>query len=110
MRKRHGVMNRKGDGKNSPDSITRSIDRLEGLALAVLSRLEALRCNREIDPDQGINLREEVRRFEAELIRRVLRGTGGHQRRAAALLGMKATTLSSKIKHYRLLAGDPSDS
>jgi DNA-binding NtrC family response regulator len=39
-----------------------------------------------------------VRRFEIDLIRRALEQTGGHQSRAARLLGMNATTLNSKIK------------
>lgn len=53
-------------------------------------------------PARRINLRDEVRRFEAELIRRALAHTGGHQRRAARLLGIKTTTLHAKIKRYRL--------
>lgn len=101
-------MNREGDSHNGPDAIKLDIDRLEGLARAVLSRLETLKGNRAIDPERGINLREEVRRFEAELIRRVLLRTGGNQRRAAAILGLKATTLHMKIKQYNLLAGEPS--
>jgi len=45
---------------------------------------------------------EEVRRFEIDLIRRALEQTGGHQSRAARLLGMNATTLNSKIKTYNI--------
>jgi len=36
------------------------------------------------------------------LIRRALEITGGHQSRAAKLLGMNNTTLNSKIKVYNI--------
>jgi transcriptional regulator with GAF, ATPase, and Fis domain len=50
----------------------------------------------------GIKFYDQVRRFEIDLIRRALEQTGGHQSRAARLLGMNATTLNSKIKTYRI--------
>ena len=52
------------------------------------------------DLGRGINFYDQVRRFEIDLIRRALEQTGGHQSRAARLLGMNATTLNSKIKTY----------
>ena len=55
-----------------------------------------------IDLSRGINFYDEVRRFEVDLIRRALEQTGGHQSRAARLLGMNATTLNSKIKTYNI--------
>src|SRR5688500_2826318 len=54
------------------------------------------------DLGRGINFYDEVRRFEIDLIRRALEQTGGHQSRAARLLGMNATTLNSKIKTYNI--------
>ena len=54
------------------------------------------------DISRGVNFYEEVRRFEVDLIRRALEQTGGHQSRAARLLGMNATTLNSKIKTYNI--------
>ncbi|MEJ7713362.1 MAG: helix-turn-helix domain-containing protein [Pyrinomonadaceae bacterium] len=54
------------------------------------------------DFDRGVNFYDEVRRFEIDLIRRALEQTGGHQSRAARLLGMNATTLNSKIKTYNI--------
>ena len=54
------------------------------------------------DLSRGVNFYEEVRRFEVDLIRRALEQTGGHQSRAARLLGMNATTLNSKIKTYNI--------
>jgi len=57
----------------------------------------------EIDISRGANFYDEVRRFETDLIRRALDQTGGHQSRAARLLGLNATTLNSKIKSYNIL-------
>jgi DNA-binding NtrC family response regulator len=56
----------------------------------------------EIDLARGISFYDEVSRFEVELIRRALELTGGHQSRAARLLGMNNTTLNSKIKSYNI--------
>jgi DNA-binding NtrC family response regulator len=79
---------------------------LKELALSFLgeflSEVEALDVSRGPEIDHGLSLRDEVRRFEIGLIRYALQRTGGHQARAAALLGMKATTLNSKVKLYRL--------
>jgi DNA-binding NtrC family response regulator len=55
-----------------------------------------------VDIARGVNFYDEVRRFEIDLIRRALEQTGGHQSRAARLLGMNATTLNSKIKTYNI--------
>jgi DNA-binding NtrC family response regulator len=57
----------------------------------------------DIDISRGVNFYDEVRRFETDLIRRALDQTGGHQSRAARLLGLNATTLNSKIKSYNIL-------
>ncbi len=57
----------------------------------------------DIDISRGVNFYDEVRRFEIDLIRRALDQTGGHQSRAARLLGLNATTLNSKIKTYNIL-------
>ena len=56
-----------------------------------------------IDISRGVNFYEEVRRFEIDLIQRALDQTGGHQSRAARLLGLNATTLNSKIKTYNII-------
>jgi DNA-binding NtrC family response regulator len=58
--------------------------------------------NSPLDAGRGVNFYDEVRRFEIDLIRRALEQTGGHQSRAARLLGMNATTLNSKIKTYNI--------
>lgn len=48
----------------------------------------------------GIDLFQEIKRFEINLIRLALTQTRGHQARAARLLNIKPTTLNSKIKLY----------
>jgi DNA-binding NtrC family response regulator len=48
----------------------------------------------------GIDLFQEVRRFEINLINMALKQTHGHQARAAKLLNINPTTLNSKIKLY----------
>jgi DNA-binding NtrC family response regulator len=50
----------------------------------------------------GISFYEEVSRFEISLIQLALRYARGNQRNAASMLGLKATTLNSKIKTYNL--------
>ncbi|MCO5333782.1 MAG: sigma-54 dependent transcriptional regulator [Pyrinomonadaceae bacterium] len=55
-----------------------------------------------LDISRGINFYDEVKRFEVDLIRRALDQTGGHQSRAARLLGLNATTLNSKIKTHNI--------
>jgi len=50
----------------------------------------------------GIDLFQEVKRFEINLINLALKQTHGHQARAARLLNTNPTTLNSKIKLYGL--------
>ncbi len=56
----------------------------------------------QMDLTGGISFYDEVNRFQIELIRRALEITGGHQSRAAKLLGMNTTTLNSKIRYYNI--------
>jgi DNA-binding NtrC family response regulator len=71
------------------------------LALEMMQKAEGTSAG--IDIGRGVNFYDEVKRFEVDLIRRALDQTGGHQSRAARLLGLNATTLNSKIKSYNLL-------
>lgn len=77
---------------------------LRELATTLLSEVDELASTRDPDITNGINIHDEVRRYEIELIRRALRLTNNHQARAARLLGVKTTTLNSKIKRYKLMA------
>jgi DNA-binding NtrC family response regulator len=70
------------------------------LALEMMQKAEGTSAG--IDIGRGVNFYDEVKRFEIDLIRRALDQTGGHQSRAARLLGLNATTLNSKIKSYNI--------
>ena len=74
---------------------------LKVLTLTLLRELEGVGSEPVRAPDR-FDLQSEVQHFEAELIRSALIMTGGRQRRAARLLGMKVTTLHSKIRRYGL--------
>ncbi len=54
-------------------------------------------------PDAGIDLRRAVETFENDLIRQALERTGWNKARAAALLGVKRTTLVEMLKRKRML-------
>ncbi len=75
---------------------------LKVLALALLRQLEKLENEMSTGIVTPFDLQEEVRSFEASLIRSALFKTGGRQRIAARLLGMKVTTLNTKIKRLAI--------
>jgi DNA-binding NtrC family response regulator len=70
------------------------------LAFEIMQKAEGSSAG--IDIGRGVNFYDEVKRFEIDMIRRALDQTGGHQSRAARLLGLNATTLNSKIKSYNI--------
>jgi transcriptional regulator with GAF, ATPase, and Fis domain len=78
------------------------INSLKVLALTLLREVESLEEQGANSAPGPLNLQTEVHRFEAEMIRSALIRTGGRQRRAARLLGMKTTTLNSKIRRYQI--------
>ena len=55
-----------------------------------------------LDFANGIDFYNEVQRFETALIKLALEQANGNQARAARLLGLRATTLNSKIKVYSI--------
>jgi len=88
------------------------IQRVVELADALLAEAEALARDRDFTEEAtrlkpldilgGIDFYDEVQRFETHLIKMALAETGGNQSRAAKLLGIKATTLNSKIKLFKI--------
>jgi DNA-binding NtrC family response regulator len=54
-------------------------------------------------PPEGISLREVIANFERRLIESTLESTGGVQKDAARLLGLKPTTLNEMIKRHNIL-------
>ena len=75
------------------------IKALREITLSLLTELESLESLAA--PARNLRLDDEVKRFEIALIRAALVKTKGNQARAAVLLGIKHTTLNSKIKRYR---------
>ena len=74
---------------------------IRSLATTLLSEIDSLSAaDKAVLDSAAFDLNESVREFEIKLIRTALMRTGGNQSRAAALLGVKPTTLNSKIKHY----------
>ena len=88
------------------------IQRVVDLADALLSEAETLARDKAfteeatklkpLDIVSGIDFYDEVQRFETHLIKMALTETGGNQAKAARLLGIKATTLNSKIKLFSI--------
>ena len=91
------------------------IQRVVDLADALLSEAETLARDKAFTEEAtrlkpldilgGINFYDEVERFETHLIKMALAETGGNQAKAARLLGIKATTLNSKIKLFNIEIG-----
>lgn len=84
------------------------VQRLVELAHSLLRETETLARDNDftesagqlksLDVAGGIDFNEEVRQFEIGLIKLGLEHGGGSQAKAARLLGIKPTTLNSKIK------------
>lgn len=53
-------------------------------------------------PEEGISFRDVIIGFEKQLIQSSLETSGGVQKRAAELLGLKPTTLNEMIKRYNI--------
>lgn len=83
-------------------SIDARIGSLKILAQSLMRQIDSLQKEVTSGSTLEFDAQNEVRRFEAELIRSALVSTGGRQRRAARLLGMKVTTLNTKIKRYHI--------
>ena len=84
-------------------SMANQIEMLKNLIATLLKQMEMLAQQKEPeDGRENISLSEELRCFEIELIQHALARAGGKQSRAARLLGVKSTTLNSKIKRYNI--------
>jgi DNA-binding NtrC family response regulator len=75
---------------------------LKEVARTLLREIELLSTSQSNNPGDSVRLYDEVQRFETALIRHALGRTAGSQTRAAKLLGVKLTTLNSKIKRYKI--------
>ena len=77
------------------------LNTLREVALTLLREVELLRVSQPATK-RSVKLHDEVQRFEIDLIRSALSRTAGNQTRAAELLGVKITTLNTKIKRYKI--------
>ena len=75
---------------------------LKEAAINLLTEMEALGEAHPARANQSLRLNDEVRLFEIDLIRIALDKTHGNQTRAARLLGVKLSTLNTKIKKYKI--------
>jgi DNA-binding protein Fis len=80
------------------------ISSLKVLVTTLLSQIEKLEKQLASDGPSELSLQREVHQFEAALIKSALAKTGGRQRRAARLLGVKVTTLNTKIKRHKIMS------
>ena len=88
--------------ESTPTAEEARIASLKVLALTLLRQVELLEKQIAVDNVTELNLQKEVHGFEAAIIRSALAKTGGRQRRAARLLGVKVTTLNTKIKRHKI--------
>jgi DNA-binding NtrC family response regulator len=75
---------------------------LQSLAAMNLVEIESLQSVCGYQPNCARGFDEAVECFEAGLIIRALKRSGGNQREAAKMLRLKPTTLNAKIKKYRI--------
>jgi len=87
---------------NERISLLKDVSQTLSRALAMIEDLKMAGTVRLPNVAGGISFYDEVSRFEISLIQLALRYTRGNQRNAASLLGLKTTTLNSKIKTYNL--------
>src|SRR5258705_5255510 len=83
-------------------SMDSRLNSLRETVLQLLGEVESLSISVPVDVKSGARLYDEVRQFEVNLIRTALGRTAGSQTRAAKLLGLKLSTLNSKIKRYHI--------
>jgi DNA-binding NtrC family response regulator len=93
--------------KTKNDALSQKIGLLKQNTFALIQEVRELGNLSYQDLTHGIDLFEEVRRFEMKLIRQALEETDGRQVQAARMLGLKMTTLNEKIKRYGIDPRDP---
>jgi two-component system response regulator PilR (NtrC family) len=63
---------------------------------------QSFRLPQVVVPEEGISFRDVITGFEKRLIESSLKTSGGVQKKAAQLLGLKPTTLNEMIKRYNI--------
>lgn len=92
--------------ESSPDEMALAvkIDCLKTLIHAFLAEVDHIERTRGSHSSGRLNLREEVHRFELNLISSALKQSGNEPRLAARLLGVHFNTLHSRMKSYGISA------
>jgi DNA-binding NtrC family response regulator len=83
------------------------IETLKAEVIKSIARVLEFKANNlsgvvDFDGQRGVNFYDEVMKFEIELINQAITQANGNQRAAARMLGLKTTTLYSKVKLYKL--------
>jgi len=83
------------------------LELLQNIVTLLTRELQKLRKDANLTDNSGsldfpVRMAEEVAHYECQLILEALKTTGNRQNRAAKLLGIKYTTLNSKIRKYKL--------
>jgi transcriptional regulator with GAF, ATPase, and Fis domain len=104
MENRFEVKSRLETDETLTDNRVRALKSLATLLLNELEFLETLTPNRSKGISDGgiFSLASEVEHFEIQLIRNALIQSGGHQLKAAKVLGIKMTTLNMKLKRFQI--------
>jgi PAS domain S-box-containing protein len=82
--------------------VLRDVSAALSTAAEILEQAKKSEVSQNLDISGGIDFYEEVHRYEDALIRRALKLTGGNQKRAASLLGIKPTTLHTILKRHKI--------
>lgn len=79
------------------------LDDLRAMARSLLTELDSLGRSDTPEHDGKLNLSDELKRYEIDLIRAALDKADGSQTRAAGMLGVPVTTLNTKIRRYQIV-------
>jgi len=110
IRQRLASLDGNGTALADPKALAKRFEVLREIAeilveeIEVFSQMEAVAKLQSFEMNDAIDLREEIRRLETYLIRSALKRTGGHQTKAARLLGINLTTLNQKLKRLGISA------
>ena len=86
--------------------LRRRLELMREIVVMLADEIDALGFVRSINIRQGIDMHDEMRRFEVHLVQSALERTGGHLTNAAKLLGINLTTLHNKIKRLSISVDD----
>lgn len=83
-------------------NLQNNLKHLNELVVEILDDVEEIGEDYSHKFGKDFCLSEEVKKYEIRLIKLALSLSGGKQRRAAKLLGLKNTTLNNKIVRYQI--------